>query len=365
MMQTELNRSAKEITFPRPKPDMKEYDEIVRRGLERNHVRQSNYLKYTKRKYDATIQYLPIKMDFENVSRCNLRCEMCQMTKFNNGRRASDLSYADFKNILDEMEGLIEIKIQGMGEPFLGKDFTRMVNYAYQKDIWIRSTTNGTLLDKNENYKKIIDAGISEIQVSVDGATAATYEKIRKNANFQKVVKNCEMINKYCRDMGMHKTRMWVLLQHDNFHELDKFPTFAKELGFTRLSVSMDVNGWGDEEKTGENKEKNVSHKMSQDDIDRLLVQADRLGIDLSFWDITTKFNRKNPCPWPFERAYISSDKKVVPCCMIGNPDTYNFGSLGNFEDIWRSEKYNQFRDAHRSGNIPDVCKFCYEGGTE
>jgi hypothetical protein len=29
----------------------------------------------------------------------------------------------------------------------------------------------------------------------------------------------------------------------------------------------------------------------------------------------------------PFERAYISSDQRVVPCCFIGNPDVAEIGT--------------------------------------
>jgi pyrroloquinoline quinone biosynthesis protein E len=355
----------KEVQFPEPKADLKSYEETIQRGFKRFPERFSNYQKYKGNGHVSKIEHLPAKMDFENVSRCNLRCEMCQMTAFDKGKRADDMAFDDFKRMLDSLEGVFEIKIQGIGEPFLGKDFTQMVEYANNKDIWTRSTTNATILDRNDNYRRIIDAGIGEIQISVDGTTKTTYEGIRRNAKFEKVAHNCELINKYCDELSIDKTRMWVLLQNENFDELEKFPAFAKELGFKRLTISMDVNGWGNEKKTEENRPKNVSHRITQKDIDGLLAESKALDIDLSFWDITTKYTGKNPCPWPFERAFISSDKKVVPCCMIGNPDIYSFGTLGDFNEIWNSGQYEKFRSAHLSGNIPGVCKYCYEGEGE
>ncbi len=352
----------KKIEFPKPSPDIGKYEDMFQRGMDRYPERHSNYQKYRNKNGGSKISHGPIKVDFENVSRCNLRCGMCQMTAFKKGKRADDLSYHDFTKILDELEGVFEIKIQGIGEPFLGKDFTEMVSYASQKDIWTRTTTNATIIDKNENYKRIVDAGIGEIQISVDGTTRSTYERIRKNADFEKVQKNCELINKYCDDLKTDKTRMWVLLQKENYDELFRFPALAKKLGFKRMTISMDVNGWGNEEKTKENRLKNVSQNMNQEDVDSLIRESKALNIDLSFWDITTKYTVEKLCPWPFERAYISSDKKVVPCCMIGNPDIYSFGSLGDFNEIWNSSQYEQFREAHLSGNIPSVCKYCYEG---
>lgn len=95
-------------------------------------------------------------------------------------------------------------KIQGIGEPFLHKDFIQMVEYASSRDIWTRSTTNATILhQKNENYKKIIDAGIGELQISVDGTTKESYELIRKGAHFERMIENCKLINSYCSSLGV------------------------------------------------------------------------------------------------------------------------------------------------------------------
>lgn len=350
----------KDIKFPKPSPDLKAYNETIDRGFKMFPRRYQNYLIYKDFARSPKVSHMPIKLDIENVNRCNLKCEMCQVSTFKNQKRSDDLSLGDFKNILDKQYGVFEIKIQGIGEPFLHEDFIKMVEYASSKSIWVRSTTNATLLHKKENYKKIIDANIGELQISVDGVTKETYEKIRKNGSFQKVVENCKLINDYCGSIGTNKTRMWVLLQQDNFHELNTFPEFAKELGFKRLTISMDVNGWGSKEWTYKNEQRRVNDKIIQNNINELLIKATKFSIDLSFWDIATKYSKENPCPWPFERSYISSDKKVVPCCMIGNPEIYNFGELGEFEDIWNSQRYIQFREAHLSGKVPSVCKYCY-----
>ena len=57
------------------------------------------------------------------------------------------MSLDDFKNIVDTQYGLIEIKLNGLGEPTLqGDDFFEMIKYARQKKIWVRITTNASLL---------------------------------------------------------------------------------------------------------------------------------------------------------------------------------------------------------------------------
>ena len=348
------------LIFPRPKPDQKRYEDIMTRGFEKYPKRKENYNKFKESKKTKQINYSPIKMDIENVSRCNLKCDMCPVPLFPKNKRAEDMTFDMFKNLIDEQEGLVELKIQGMGEPFMGKDFIKMIKYASDKDIWTRSSTNGTLLDKNDDYKNIVDAGIGELQISIDGTTKETFEKIRLNSNFEKVSNNCKLINNYCDEVGLDVTRMWVLLQKDNFHELKNFPSFAKELGFKRIAIIMDVHGFGDKELISKNSDKVVSNHIMQNDIDEMLKEAKNLKLDLTFWDISDKFSKKNICTWPFERAYISSEGKVVPCCMIANPNTKNLGKLGSFNKVWHSKEYEDFREQHIRFDIPDICKSCY-----
>ncbi len=350
----------KDLIFPRPKPDQKRYDDIMNKGFKIFPKRYENYKKYQDFSKNKKIKYLPIKIDIENVSRCNLKCDMCQVPFYQNNKRAEDMTFDVFKNIIDEQYGLIEVKIQGMGEPFIGKDFIKMVEYASSKYIWTRTSTNATILDKNEDYKNIVDAGIGEIQISIDGTTKDTYEKIRINANFEKVTDNCKLINNYCDEVGCDVTRMWVLLQKDNFHELKNFPSFAKELGFKRVAIIMDIHGFGNQELIDKNSNKVVSSSITQDIINSMIEEAKSLNIDLSFWDISDKFSKTNICHWPFERAYISSEGSVVPCCMIANPTALNFGTIGSFSDIWYSKEYEDFREQHIKFKIPDVCKSCY-----
>lgn len=350
----------KTVEFPKPAPDLEAYNKKLQAGFQKYPERHENFLNYKKSLKRPDVDYMPIKLDIENVSRCNLKCDMCQVSSWESLKRGEDMTFEDFKRILDEQFGLIELKIQGMGEPFLGKDFIRMVEYASRKEIWVRTSTNATVLDKKENYKRIIDAGIDEVQISVDGTTKDTYERIRINADFEVMMKNCKRINGHCDSLGIDKTRMWVLLQRDNEKELYRFPAFARELGFKRVAIILDVHGWGNSRLTDKNTRKKVGY-FREDDVEKLLDNARNLGVNVTFWDISDKYSQTNLCPWPFERAYISSDKKVVPCCMIANPDTFHFGILNNtFEDIWNSQRYVQFREAHLSGKVPDVCKYCY-----
>jgi hypothetical protein len=73
-----------------------------------------NWQRYKKGRV-ADVDYLPVKLDIENVSRCNFACTMCAVSKWEKGKRANDLPLECFKRLIDEQYGLVEIKLNGIG----------------------------------------------------------------------------------------------------------------------------------------------------------------------------------------------------------------------------------------------------------
>jgi pyrroloquinoline quinone biosynthesis protein E len=108
-------------------------------------------------------------------------------------------------------------------------------------------------------------------------------------------------------------------------------------------------------------------------DIDFLLRLVERgreRGVRVRFWNTTAKYSTESPetlCPWPFERAYIASDQRVVPCCFIGNPDVAEIGTTKtqpeSFASVWFGADFQSFRQAHLDGDIPAYCRGCYRNG--
>jgi pyrroloquinoline quinone biosynthesis protein E len=359
-----MNTIDRVVILPMPAPDRAFYDAVLAAGFARFPERQVNYERYKAATRGERVDYLPIKLDIENVSRCNYRCTMCQVSDWPKMTRAGDMSLADFKQITDSQVGLIEIKLQGMGEPLLAaRPFFDMVRYARSRDLWVRSTTNGSLLHLKENYKHLVDTDICEIQVSIDGATAPTYEAIRRGGKFKRVAANCEKLNSYARDAGRHRTRMWVVVQKTNFHEMGLFPELAARLGFSRLSLSLDLNDWGQDRWRASNDQADMQRSFDPAYARDLVERGRSLGVDVTFWFIDQKYDPRDKtklCPWPFERAYISSDMRVVPCCMVANPAIADLGDARDLTAVWTGSAMREFRRAHLEGRIPDFCRSCY-----
>jgi pyrroloquinoline quinone biosynthesis protein E len=354
------------LPTPQPVPDLETYLRVRRTCLSRSPERLRNYLAYqASSRRNAEPAYLPIRLDFENVSRCNFRCTMCTVSDWHKGTRAADMPLQAFKRLIDEQTGLVEIKVQGLGEPTLqGDDFFEMIRYARARHIWVRTTTNASLLHLKDNYRKLIDSGVNEVQISCDGADRQTFESIRRGSVFDQVVKNCKLINAYCAERNVERTKMWTVVQRGNRHQLPELVDLAHEMGFRSMAFSLNLVDFGLDRWRAANDAVTVEREFTRAEALSLLHRGERLGIKVAFWNVTRKYDTDKPehlCPWPFERAYVASDLRVVPCCIIGNPDVSEVGTAdGNFGAVWTGEALREFRQAHVDGKVPAVCRSCY-----
>ena len=360
--------SATQIPRPTPAAGIEAYERERDLALDHDPRRRENYARYLACDRSSTqLDFLPIKLDIENVSRCNFRCTMCQVSDWEKGQRAEDMPFEAFKQLLEEQYGVIEIKLQGMGEPILqGNAFFNMIEHARSTHIWVRTITNGSLLHLKDNYRKLIDADPNEVQISIDGADKEVFEGIRRQSRFDQVIENCRTINAYCESQSVVRTKMWTVVQKDNSHQLRELVDLAAELGFRSQCFSLSLTGWGQEKWEQHNDEVTVSDATPLDTCLELIERGARQGVDVAFWDIEKKFNTRSVaglCHWPFERTYVSSDMRAVPCCMIGNPQVLDLGDATDLRQTWNGASYQEFRQAHLEGNIPQACAACYESG--
>lgn len=128
-------------------------------------------------------------------NRCNLQCKFCMNSKIKNKQ---DMHFDLYKKIIDDLQEFENpvktIRLYGFGEPLLNKDFPKMVAYAKKsnKVLNVDTTTNGTLLRPTLN-KKIIDAGIDRINISISSLNDLGYlGSTGTSINFNALVKNIE-----------------------------------------------------------------------------------------------------------------------------------------------------------------------------
>jgi MoaA/NifB/PqqE/SkfB family radical SAM enzyme len=97
--------------------------------------------------------------------RCNLRCRFCHIPE----THCEELDLDGMKRVIDVLDqmGIAVLSISGGGEPLLRKDFAAIINYAAEKGMYTKITSNGTLsLDR---YQELLRSKVSEIGISLDG----------------------------------------------------------------------------------------------------------------------------------------------------------------------------------------------------
>lgn len=351
--------------LPRPSANKLEYARIMERGFSRFPRRKENYEEYLKNPFSQDVRIAPLKIDYEVSNTCNFRCSMCLLQEVID-KGSPIMKYTDFKKSIDEQFGLIEVKLQGLGEPLLNVDFFKMVDICTERDIWVRTITNGSLLHMNDNYKKLIDGKVGEISISIDGATKETFEKIRIGSNFEQIVENATMLNLYAEEKGEQwRTSCWMLVQKDNYAEMEAMLDLAAKMKFTRFTYSVEVSGFGLERWQSINDAKSVKSIITEKYARHLIQKGKDLGIEVTFWDGSDKYicddSKDRICDWLFSRAFISADMKIVPCCELSYAGTCCLGDAHRFFDAWNGELYKMFRRQHLAGEIPYMCLKCYE----
>lgn len=160
---------------------------------------------YLRNKLSQHVNY-PRVMEFELSNECNLECVMC------NGYFSSSIRknreklppivspYNDrFVDELDEfIPHLTDAKFLG-GEPFMIEIYLKIWEriLMLNPSVRIHITTNGTFL--NNRIKDLLEGLRAGIILSIDSVNEKTYNKIRINGNFKKVMENMEYLLDYTK----------------------------------------------------------------------------------------------------------------------------------------------------------------------
>lgn len=306
--------------------------------------------------------FLPWTLDIEPTVSCNLRCIMCPSDTIREQREIRNMSFENFRKIVDGIPTLMKVTIQGLGEPLLAPDFIKMVKYASQKDIAVTTTLNATVLSK-EIAKKVIESGISRVYISLDGATKETYEKIRRGANFERTLEGIRNLVTSRKKKGSPFIDLWMVGINENIYELPLMIDLAVDLGVDSLTIQPDVTYWGRDELRKTIREKSLSRQ--HDDVAALIEEAKHKAKAIGFNFVyvrKTRFTPQKPCVWPWQAGFIATDGRMVPCCLLGNPETFSLGNVfeTSFKEIWNGEKMQSLRMTLKEGRYHPFCRDCY-----
>lgn len=303
---------------------------------------------------------LPLSIDIEPTNYCNLNCPHCQRTYWS--KKNVNLDVNSFQRILDQFPHLSAVKLQGVGEPLLNNQLISMLKLGEKRGISMSFFSNGTVCNE-KIAEQLLQLKDTQIIFSIDAATAEVFEKIRVGGDFEKILSNIKNLIQLRGNKNQPQVSIWTVITKENIHEIPDIVRLAKELRVDWITLQTFLSDWGKEDVKGHTDPIRVSVKSDRFII--VLKESQRIArenqVDLRIY-YGNFLSKKEKCYWPWTSAFIACNGDVVPCCVLSDSDTIKMGNVfeKDFSEIWKSKKYQDFRDRIRTHNLPDFCKNCY-----
>ena len=179
----------------------------------------------------------PLKVYVEPTNACNLACATCVRHAWD--EREGFMEWATFEAVADGLRPGATVAFMGLGEPLLHPRFLEMVRLAGERGLRTEVTTNALLLD-DALAAGLLDAGLDQLVVSIDGANAEAFGRVRSGASLDRVVENVRRLHDARGPNYGPGMRIGVefVAMRSNVAELPGLGRLAARLGATFIIVS-------------------------------------------------------------------------------------------------------------------------------
>jgi len=181
---------------------------------------------------------------------CNLSCPSCRVEKYAaNSADRERYDQLQENAILPMLRDTKQVDITGSGDPFASKNFRRLMERltaADYPDLRIQIMTNGMLMTPREweRFPSLHNGRVSIMRVSLDAATGATHEKLRRGARWPVMLENLAFIRELRKKGEIGLLVFACAVQVDNYHEMGDLIDFAHEYGADRVNF-LRITNWG------------------------------------------------------------------------------------------------------------------------
>jgi hypothetical protein len=358
---------------------------------------------------------IPPEVHLALNARCNIECSFCSYH-----HRMARADQVSLKQIM-ALDFLSDVRIMrlhsGNGESTLNPELPAIIDYlsATYPHLSLNFFTNGIQLDRPRLIPALVGSSVNWISVSINAASAATWQKLCGANLFDRVVSNLKrlMLEKRRRKCATPIVYGSMVLTRDSVQEMPLMPALCRRLGIDRFTaIPFFSLGYEYQDRLGP---ADAYHHIgaAYDSIyDRTLAEAKHHGVSL---ECPSPSHRKSaqfgleqrefhdfanigsggdlrieqllgplhgaasiPCAYLWRQAAIgiadrqgssaSSGHFLYPCLgplvslKLAQHLPFVFGSRKDFEMLWRNELMTKLRQAQRyPGQIPvcDACRNC------
>ena len=130
------------------------------------------------------------KIYVEPTNRCNLDCVTCIRHSWD--ELFEDLAWPAYQALMDGLADFPEAKtiaFAGFGESLLHPRFPEMIRLAHANGLRTEMTSNAMLLGASL-AKRLVEAGLDQFTVSIDGSSNESHSAIRPGASLEEIIDN-------------------------------------------------------------------------------------------------------------------------------------------------------------------------------
>ena len=172
---------------------------------------------------------------WETTAGCNLACVHCRRLDVSQQLTKSDMTTAESLQFIGDLAAFAKpMLVLSGGEPLFRPDIFRIAAHARDCGLAVALATNGTLITEAV-ARKIVDAGIRRVAISIDGADEATHDGFRRQPGSLAVA----LIGFHnLRKLGMSMQINCTVTSH-NVHQIETLYAMVRELGADALHLFM------------------------------------------------------------------------------------------------------------------------------
>src|SRR5256885_11497230 len=174
----------------------------------------------------------PITVTWEITAACNIACVHCLSSS--GRRRPRELTTQQSLALVDELAEMQVFQIHfGGGEPFIYPGIWQVLEHARDRGLVMCVSTNGTLITQ-DRARRLAELEPIYFQVSLDGGTPQTNDRIRGEGVFKRAMRGLELLAAENLSLTVNS-----VLTRYSFNELDRLyeiaPSFNSKLRGPRL----------------------------------------------------------------------------------------------------------------------------------
>jgi pyrroloquinoline quinone biosynthesis protein E len=297
----------------------------------------------------------PIGLLAELTHRCPLRCPYCS-NPLDLERRSAELDAATWLRVFREAAalGILQVHLSG-GEPTARSDLAEIVRGCAAAGLYSNLITAGVGVGR-ERLEAFADAGLDHVQLSFQGADAATTDRV---AGLARAHERKRAFAAEVRALGLPLT-LNVVVHRANIGQVPQFLDLALELGAKRIEIAhAQYYGWALRNRAAlMPKEEQVAEAV------RLVEEArerlkGRLVIDAVLPDYYARYPKPCMNGWGRQSLNVTPSGRVLPCHAAETIPGLEFWTVRehSLAEIWRdSPAFNAYRGTDW---MQEPCKTC------